>query len=228
MPGTKTLTDQELVAVVSALSDFTFRDQALVVFLLNTGFRVTEALAANIGDVADGEKVRSRIRLARRQLKGGRGCWRRSVTGRSVPLNAEVTSVLTEYLFQRFGSSGPSDLTSPLFLSRQGGGRLSRWQANRIVHRVLRASGIGEAPRGEFGTHTLRKVFCRQVFEAAGKDIMITKVAMGHQSIETTQRYLSAADDAVDRAVLGLAQIGGSGEFVRPQLPATQRAMIPV
>ena len=214
--------------MVSALSDFTLRDQALVVFLLNTGFRITEALAANIGDVADGGKVRSRIRLARGQLKGGRGCWRRSVTGRSVPLNAEVASVLTEYLFQRFGSSGPSDLTSPLFPSRQGAGRLSRWQANRIVHRVLRASGIGEAPRGEFGTHTLRKVFCRQVFEAAGKDIMITKVAMGHRSIETTQRYLSVDDDAVDRAVLGLAQIGGSGGLVRPQLPATQRAIKPV
>lgn len=93
------------------------RDRALVALGLNTGFRVSELLSLNVGDVWDGERVRPQVKVARAKMKGGRGPRRKSVSSRAVPLNEAATSALQRYLFARLGA-GPVAPEEPLFPSR--------------------------------------------------------------------------------------------------------------
>jgi len=208
MPGTRALTKEQQAAVAGALRGFGPKEKALIGFLSWTGFRVSEALRVTVGDVWAEGRIRPRVALARAQMKLGRSPRRRAVTGRSVPINPSLAAVLTEALFARFGSAGPTNSAEPLFRSRQGAGALTRRQANRIVHRVLKAAGVesGGVP-GAYGCHSFRKGWCRLLYEKTGRDIVLVRAAMGHKSVETTQQYLSVSEDEVDRAVLALGEV---------------------
>jgi site-specific recombinase XerD len=211
MPGTLALSQEQEAAVRAALDKFPLRDKALGELLLGSGYRVTEALSLTVADVWSAGKVRARVTIRRAHMKGGRSPWRRSVTARSVPLNARVVAALEAFLFSRFGSAGPANPVEPLFPSRSGGGRLSRWRVNQMIHQVLEAAGIDSRPgTGQFGTHSLRKTFCKSVYRLSNNDLAITRVAMSHASINTTQAYLPIATEDVDRVVMGL----GAEEFL--------------
>ncbi len=199
---------------MAALENFPPRDQAIVGLMLNLGFRISELLSLALGDVWAGGRIRPRVTVERARLKGGRSCRRRSVTARSVPLNARAAAALERHLFAMFGSAGPAGLEGPLFPGRWGG-RLSRWQANRIVHQVLAAAGIeASGGRGEYGTHSLRKTFCLRVYRASGHDLALVRAAMNHSHIDTTQKYLPVEAGAVERVIMaiGMEQAGGRHE----------------
>lgn len=205
---------------MAGLEAFPPRDQAIVGLMLHLGFRISELLSLTLGDVWAGGRIRPRVTVARARMKGGRSCRRRSVTGRSVPLNARAVAVLQTYLFARFGSAGPADLAAPLFPGRSGG-RLSRWQANRIIHQVLAAAGIGTSGgRGEYGTHSLRKTFCLRVYQASGHDLALVRVAMNHTHIGTTQHYLPIAAEAVDKVIMGIGLDQGGDNHEAGRLDA--------
>lgn len=118
----------------------------------------------------------------RGHLKNGRGRRKKSLTSRTVPLNAAAAAILEQYLFARFGS-GPADPNAPLFPSQRKEMRMSRWRANVIVHLVIQAAGI--ADREAYGTHSLRKTFARKVYKNSGHDINLTRAVLGHREIST-------------------------------------------
>jgi site-specific recombinase XerD len=78
------------------------------------------------------------------------------------------------------------------------------------VHAVLDKAGLDS--RESYGTHTLRKTFCRKVYLATGHDINLTRAVMGHASVFTTQQYLYVADEEGLAAVRAI----GSGEVAMP------------
>lgn len=198
MSGRKPLLEKDEPRVSASLAEFPLRDQALIELGLNTGFRITELLSLTIGQIWEAGRVKAQVKVTRAKLKGGHGCRRKAIASRSVPLNATVAAMLEQYLFARFGSGEP-DPTLPLFPSRQAGRALSRWQANRIVHAVFEKAGLGSAE--SYGTHSLRKTFCRRVYAATKYDINLTRAVMGHTNISTTQKYLHI-DDAEMTAVV--------------------------
>lgn len=207
MAGTRPLNIEQQAALAAVLESAPPRDKALVVFLLNSGLRVSEARSLTVGDVCDGGRLRARVRIPRRRLKGGRGCWRRSVSGRAVALNSAITRTLTEYLFGRFGSARPVDPAAPLFPSRQGGGPVSRWQINRTIHALFVAAGVEDAGvPGMYGTHSLRKVYAARVYANSGRSLLLLKAALGHQSVATSERYVLIGDEEVERVVLSLSE----------------------
>ena len=201
MAARKPLTEDQLAKVLAVLPQCSRRDACLVRVGLNTGFRIHELLSLTVGQVWDGAHVRNRITITRRLLKGGHGVHRRSVTSRTVPLNAAARDAIARYLEERWYCQKAKP-THPLFLSRQLGVALSSWQANRIVKAVIARAGLAGA--GPWGTHTLRKSFCRMVYKNSGHDIELCRVAMAHQSIATTQRYLSATQDEADAVILSI------------------------
>ena len=205
MPGRKPLLENDEPLVIAALRDFSLRNQALIILGLNTGFRITELLSLTVGQVWDSGKVKPQVMVSRAQLKGGRGCHRKTIVSRSVPINAAAAAVLEQYLFERFGS-GPADPALPLFPSRVRGGALMRWQANQIVHAVFAKAGLGTPE--SYGTHSLRKTFARKVYSATGYDINLTRAVMGHSDISTTQRYLHVDEAEMVAAVQAIGRIG--------------------
>lgn len=208
MAGRKPLFENELPRVYAALAGFPLRDQALVTLGLNTGFRISELLSLNVGDVWDGAQVRAQLKVTRAKMKGGRGVRRKAVTSRTVPVNECATIILRQYLFARFGSGcDPVALTVPLFPSRFHGVRLTRWRANLIVHAVVARAGLDGS--GDYGTHTLLKTFCRAIYKRTKHDLNLTRAVMGHSSCATTQKYLHVAEEEIASAVLGLGAMSG-------------------
>lgn len=113
----------------------------------------------------------------------------------------------------------PLDPDSPLFVSRQhdpdGSPRpLCRSSAHIITKQVMAKARIEDD--GRLGTHTLRKTLARKVYALSGKDIMVTRDAMGHSSLMVTERYLETTREDVDRAIL-------RGDFTRSPHGRLQR-----
>ncbi len=106
------------------------------------------------------------------------------------------------YVFARLGA-GAVAATDPLFPSRFRGMRLTRWGANAIVHAVLAKAGL--EGNGDYGTHTLRKTFCRQIYKRTQNDLNLTRAVMGHSSCATTQKYLHVDEEEMVQAVMPLA-----------------------
>lgn len=203
MAGRKAIKPDDEPHVLAALATFSLRDQAAFVLGMNTGFRATELLSLDVGDVCRDGCVRANVTVARRRLKGGRGRRRKAITSRTVPLNDAAIAALQRYLFSRFGS-GPVMPKEPLFPSRFHGMRLTRWRLNRLVKEVLIAAGIGSPE--EHGTHTLRKTFARKIYTATGNDLNLTRAVLGHASVSTTQRYLEIDHEEVSRAILSVGR----------------------
>ena len=105
----KWLERQDLHALVRAVNDRkkpSKRDHAIIVFLVHTGLRVSEACRLDIEDLT----LRDRSGLVRvRQGKGNKY--------REVPLNTTVRNALKDWIGER--ESGP------LFTSQKRGGRLT-------------------------------------------------------------------------------------------------------
>lgn len=203
MAARKPLQDHELAALHAVLDTFPLRDQAFIGLGLHCGFRVSEYLPLSVGAVAlVNGTIKDHLTVTRAGMKGGQGARKRSVTSRSVPLNAAVKAVLQKYLFARFGS-GPFELGAPLFPSRKHGHHLSRWRANVIIHAVCEAAGLQN--HEFYASHMLRKTFCRRVHQQT-RDINVTRQIMGHRYCATTQLYLHVEESEMTRAVMALAE----------------------
>ena len=176
---------------------------------LSTGFRIHEILGMSVGHVATGRpgspelQLRADLTVERHGLKFGRSAKASRIRARRVPLTARLRQLLGDYLHERFQFHfWSTELGArPLLPSRKGSGPLRRWQAAKIVRNACRGAGLD--PAQPWGTHSLRKCFARLVYEESGHDIDLTRVALGHSSVTTTQRYLatseSAAFDAIGR-----------------------------
>jgi len=212
MPARDPFSENDLPRVYATLATCSLRDQALLTLGLLIGFRARELGAMTIGHVlAEDGSVRSSLALERRHLKHGRGAYRAKVRARTVPLAPNARAALERYIAERRGE-GTAELEAPLFRSRKGFG-LSPWQINRIVHRLAEAAGC-DANRF-YGSHSLRKSFAHAVHRACGRDITVTRVALGHHSVLVTQRYIRVEQAEVDAAILavgsGMAAAGSLG-----------------
>ena len=203
MAGRKPILEHELPKVYAVLDKFPPRDQALVTLGLNTGFRITELLSLDVGNVWEDGHVKAQHMVTRAKLKGGKGFRKKAITSRAVPLNDTATLILQKYLFARFGS-GPVVLDEPLFPSRFHGKRINRCRANVIVHEVLKHAGFEN--QEAYGTHSMRKGFCQAIYRVTHRDLNLTRAVMGHANIATTQRYLFVDETEMQNAVLSLSK----------------------
>jgi integrase len=188
-------------AVRSVLRIFPLRDQTLVLLGLHTGFRIHELLSIRVDQVWTGTEVRESLRVERSALKGGKGAFRRRVTSRRVPLHPNAAEAIQAYLEQRL-RLGPLPENTPLFPSRKHGQVLSPSQASRVIGRILASAGLSES--ANWGTHSLRKTFARRVYEQSGNDIALTRCALGHRSITTTQQYLGFSESDAAQIIKNL------------------------
>ena len=50
--------------------------------------------------------------------------------------------------------------------------------------------------------HTLRKTFAMRIYDGTQHNIFLTSKALGHASIDMTQKYLGISDEEVAAAIL--------------------------
>jgi site-specific recombinase XerD len=159
------------------------RDHALLLFLYNTGARVSEALAVTYCDLALGEPAQVRL-----HGKGGKD--------RICPLWADTAEALG-----RLPTLTGTDPQAGVFVSRRGR-PLSRDGVAYILDTYV-AQAVRDRPalaRYRITPHVLRHS-CAVALLQAGTDITVIRDYLGHASIATTSHYVSA-NLAMKREVL--------------------------
>jgi site-specific recombinase XerD len=153
---------RRLLAVAS------LRDRAILLLLLDTGLRVSEAAGLRLGDLrADGTlKVRG---------KGAKE--------RIVPVGSTARAAIVRYMGQR-GVGRPDEA---LFLGRRGS--LDARGIQQLVRRLKTRVGIA----GRLSPHSLRHSFARS-YLVNGGDVFSLQRILGHTTLDMVKRYVALAD----------------------------------
>ena len=168
------LEPEEARAIIAAVEERTplaARDRALLLFLYNTGARVSEALS-----VQPRQLRLDRPRQVRLLGKGGKE--------RLCPLWPETAAALRQLV-----KTNVTD--KPLFLNARGA-PLSRDGAAYLLDKyVRRASQIRTSLRGRHVTpHMMRHGSAVGLLQA-GMDVSVIRDYLGHASVATTNRYIA-------------------------------------
>jgi integrase/recombinase XerC len=152
------------------------RNRALVVLILNTGLRASEALSLRLDD------VEINARSGRVLVRSGKGN-----KERSVPLNKNARQALQNWLDVR-----PTG--TPYVFTSQKGGQWSSAGARATLQEIARVAGV------DAHLHTLRHTFAKRLVDAG---VSLEKVAalLGHSRLDTTRIYTTPGESDLESAV---------------------------
>ncbi len=152
------------------------RDRIMIALLYNTGVRVTELLSVKINDITINQNVTSTIQVLGKGRKH-----------RTVPLWKKTASFLAEFIRE----TGKKD-DEYLFTSNSGQ-QLSRSGAKYRLDCLVKSS-LNECPslkRKHVTPHTFRHTTAMHLLQT-GVDLSTIAIWLGHESIETTHKYMTA------------------------------------
>jgi site-specific recombinase XerD len=166
------------------------RDLAVVATFCVTGIREAEAVGLDLGSVS-GEPGARHLEV---RGKGGKA--------RPIPIDPVLDNVLSAYQQERGARFPKQDLdhpATPLFVDVRGR-RMSVDQVRYLVERLYVRAGIrSQVPAGAL-VHALRHTFATAALEA-GADVVELQELLGHASLETTRRYLSATGQGLRHVI---------------------------
>lgn len=150
---------------------------ALFHLYLGHGWRLSEAVRANVGDISNGDIL---VRGKKRE--------------EYMPLLPETKELLVKLANKRKPDQ-------PVFLS-QWRRRLSHKQAYNIVKGIEARAGVMEGKPADQGiaTHTLRKTFATLMMDA-GCEERIYQRLLRHEKRDSTSRYLDMSNDRLRQAL---------------------------
>lgn len=176
------------------------RDHALLLFLGETGARVSEAIGVDAADL--------RLERLSQVLLRGKGS-----KERIVPLRDSTALVLRELRAER--GLAPHE-HKPLFANRRGQ-RLTRFGVNHVLRRAV--AGVHRRRpkllRCRISPHTLRHTAAMTLLQG-GVDLTTIRSWLGHVSVETTHHYLEADVEMKRRALESCASSGAAARRYRP------------
>ena len=186
------------------LSSLTCRTVLLVLY--GTGLRIGEALGLDLADV-DLESALLRIRETK------------FYKTRIVPVGADLTRVLRDYLLER-SKGAPIPADGPFLLTRQGK-RPSRAGAEEAFKQLRRQAKVSriDGSRYQPRLHDMRHTYAvtrlvRWYREGADVQRLLPQLAtyLGHVHISGTQRYLTMTPELLRQASLRFERyaLGGS------------------
>ena len=169
------------------------RDHALLLFLLRTGVRASEAIGINAADLS--------FVAPRQVLIRGKGS-----KERVVPLAKDLAVILRDLLDERELASRAE---APVFVNARGK-RLTRFGVIHIVRRAVKEASR-HVPFGirSISPHTFRHTAAMRLLQA-GVDLAVIRAWLGHAMIQTTHQYLEA-DVEMKRRALEKAGVAPEG-----------------
>jgi len=184
MAGTRPLTSEEISQVLKHLD--TIRDKTMFILGIKTGFRIQELLSIKVDDVMKHGTIVDVVRVKRRFTKG-------KVISRDVALSQSAKDAIKNLIDSE--NLKPSNY---LFKSRKGDNKpIERGQAWTILDNAYRKARL----QGSLGCHSMRKTFAKNVYQALSFDLVKTKIALGHRSINSTISYLPVSEEEVQQVV---------------------------
>ncbi|BBX25690.1 tyrosine-type recombinase/integrase [Mycolicibacterium alvei] len=176
-------------------TDWAERDLAIILTSLLAGLRAEELRQADVGDVRTVDDGAGIIHV---KGKGGKD--------RSVPVEADLLRVIEAYLDSRAtrfpdtvkGQARPTvgglsrwPARSPLFVGRDGQ-RITRGTVQSRIKRAFKLAGPDAQPVPGAMVHGLRHTFATELANANVSVYTLMKL-LGHESMTTSQRYVTAA-----------------------------------
>lgn len=160
------------------------KDMAICRLMVGAGLRVQEVSSLDVSDICLDKKKEDVI------IRSGKGN-----KYRIVPLNRDVSESLEEWLNCR----DDLDVRTPLFVTKRGT-RLSA----RLIHRMV-VKYAQKARLVDVSPHTLRHTFCKSLVD---QGIGIERIAYlaGHESLETTRRYIQPSLQELRKAVQTISE----------------------
>jgi integrase/recombinase XerC len=153
---------------------FGLRDRAIVELFYSSGIRLSELAGLNGSDVD--------YSLGLMKIRG------KGKKERMVPVGHKAVVALKTYLEKR-NEIFPGDIENgsgeAIFINRSGT-RLSTRSVARILDKLVLATGLGK----KISPHMLRHTFATHMMEA-GADLRAIQEFLGHESLSTTQKYMS-------------------------------------
>jgi integrase len=174
------------------------RDHALLLLAVQTGLRVSELVALTCCDISlfTGAHVR---------------CSGKGRKQRCTPLTPQTVSTLGAWIRERAGN--PDD---PLFPSRRGG-PLSTDAVEWLLAKYAAAAALRcPSLRAKHVTPHVLRHSCAMALRAAGVDLSVIALWLGHESIESTQIYLHADLAVKEKALARTAPLGTAPGRYKP------------
>lgn len=173
------------------------RDRLLVQMGLNTGLRVGSLLSLRWKQLVWNRQPVPAIEVPRRNLKGGRGRHRKSVSSRRLVVNETLRNAIIEHMEAEFGGEPPAPEAWVFASRKRWPGVISRQHAHAIL---TAAAARAELPPG-VAPHSLRRSFAGDLYELSGHCLLKVQVALAHSSPEVTAIYLRPDQDEVDTLI---------------------------
>lgn len=179
MNGCRSLTPDEIQQVSDSFyGKYELRNRALFLTGIYTGYRISELLSLTYDDIYNATDIRKYIKVRRSAVKG-------KTKAREIKLHEIARNALMEWIRER-------DWTREEFIfSSQKGKAISRVQAHRVLKQAFNDCQMD----GTLATHTMRKTFAVKIYKTTGNNIFELKEMLGHENINTTQKYLGITDD---------------------------------
>jgi integrase/recombinase XerD len=178
------LDDQEEQRLLAAVMEAgSLRDRAIVVLLLHTGLRARELCTLS----------RAHVRLGKRN--GTIRVLGKGNKEREIPLNATARAALLAY---DPSLTTPSDDPTPLFLSEKRHTRLTERGLGYLVHKYAERAHVRKV-----SPHALRHRFGYRM--AASVPLHRLAQLMGHDSLDTTMRYVQATTSELQQDIERIA-----------------------
>lgn len=182
---------RELLSVIDLRSSFGRRDYLLIMFLYQTGLRVSEVSSLLIVHVAKGGQARNLLDLPAMFCKGSRG--------RVIPLNGAARACiqkLLDFYKARGLSTSPA---APLFQNSKCC-PLSPRSIQKLVKKYREEAGLDIAAT----PHTLRHTHASALVSSGARLTSVQRL-LGHRNLSSTQVYTWSRpkDLQDDSALLG-------------------------
>lgn len=178
-------------ATSEAKSAWPARDVAIVAVLAQTGVRLSELTGLLLGS-RTGEPGARQVTVVGKGQKA-----------RTIPITDGVDELVDSYLQERrerFPDQAYGNHRTTLFVHPATGDDATPRQVQYLVDRLYREAGIrGSVPEGAL-VHALRHSFAMDLLDH-GADVVELQTLLGHSSLNTTRRYLSARPDRLRETV---------------------------
>ena len=171
-PLPRVLTEGDIDAMLAAAGND--RDKAIILALLDTGARVSEFVALNVGDVDTAGAVK---------IHHGKGD-----KARTVFLGYRALRALRRYLWQREDATAPASPLWASFRNPETGERMTTNAVRQMLKRVAARADVAKA-----NPHAFRATFALWSLRS-GMDIYTLARLMGHADIAVLKHYLALAE----------------------------------
>ncbi|MCA9641597.1 MAG: tyrosine-type recombinase/integrase, partial [Myxococcales bacterium] len=196
-PHPPTLDD--VLALIDAIEErspepYRLRNVLIVQLLFHCSLRVSELVSLDVDQVVLDPNDVAGYRLLGVRRKGDKR--------QHIVFNDVVAEAIESYLDARARFAAPEGEPALLLSDRRR--RLSASAVRRIVRRYAELAGIRSSTRS-VSPHSLRHASATEM-ERLGARPRVIQEHLGHASIQTTQRYLHAAEDEQRGAVDGVGE----------------------